>query len=870
MQYNQSNPMDGKIRKPRQGSVAKAAVWMAAAVVSLTACREDYILDEQEPEWLGSSIYEYLQEEGCYSQFVRLIDDLDYAEVLRKTGSKTLFVVDDSTFNEFFKDNEWNVRDYKDLSEAQKKLLLNSNMLNNVYYTDMLGRVEGPVEGKCLRRTTALSVQDSVALVKASEMPATDYWDKAREKGHLLLMKDNTASPMVHFTNKFMQYNNITEEDFSIIHNGQQRRSKDEVFVNGVRIASANNKCKNGVVHRLEKLTVPLVNMAEAVNKNSLSKEFARLLDRFCAPYYNAQATLDYQRLHPGSEDSVYVKRYFTARGQGNEPFLNTPADTLALGTLNFDPGWNRYEADAQTDMEEDMAVMFVPTDEVLETYWNEGGGRFLKERYGTWDHVPDRVLDDLVSNHMKQSFDASVPSKFYQVKNDGQVDMGVEMSNVLRTQLCNNGVVYFTNRVYPPVAYISVSAPTLVNDNMRVADWAIEELNFYAYLRSMDSYYSFILPTDEAFSHYLDPISFAQGEPEEWEFYYDTKTGKVGAHVYEYDVETCSRVREKRSIAPGNAIIEDRLDDIMDYHIIVDTIENCQTGKVFYQTKGKGTIVVRPDNRVEGFDFYGGYQYENNSGVPVAAGDIYDYSLEGNGKTYVTDVLMQAPQKSVYAAISEHAGTQDNPGPFYEFFRLMTGSEDVFYRDEDYSTVDYAVKPFNTYHYTVYVPDNQSVRNAIKEGLPDWDYVESERQRLDSLNELGLLDEEFIIEDYIDSLSSIITKFVQYHIQDNSVFVGGGTNSGSYETAAMKITVESGKVVPLYFYRLNVQADNNQIAVTDAIGQKHYVQTSDPALYNILTRDYLFDKKDVSSSTQIETSSFAVIHAIDGVLRFE
>ena len=862
--------MKGRQRKVRQARAWSLMVPIVVAIVMLNACREDYILDEQEPEWLGSSIYDYLKDEGCYTQFIRLIDDLDYAEVLSKTVSKTLFVVNDSTFGEFYRSNEWNVHKYEDLSSAQKKLLLNSNMLNNVYYTDMLARVEGPVEGKCLRRTMALSVQDSVARIIPSEMPSTDFWDKGRTKGYLLLMKDNTASPMVHFTNKFMQYNGITEEDFSVIHNGQKRRTKDEVFVNGVRIVSANNKCKNGVVHRLEKLTVPLVNMAEAVNKNASSSEFARLMDRFCAPYYNAQATLDYQRLHPGSDDSVYVKRYFTSRGQNNEEFLNTPADTLALGSLDFDPGWNRYEADAQTDMEEDMAVMFVPTNEVLDKYWNEGGGRFLKERYGSWDNVPDRVLDDLISNHMKQSFDASVPSKFYQVKNDGQVDMGVEMSNVLSTQLCNNGVIYFTNRVYPPVAYISVSAPTLVNDNMRVADWAIEELNFYAYLRSMDSYYSFILPTDEAFSHYLDPISFAQGEPEEWEFYYDTKSGKVGARVYEYDVETGSRVREKRTIAPGNAVIEDRLDDIMDYHIIVDTVENCQTGKVFYQTKGKGTIVVRPDSRVEGFDFYGGYQYENNEGVAVPSDNIYDYSLEGNGKTYVTDVLMQAPQKSVYAAISEHAGTQENPGPFYEFFRLMAGSEDVFYRDEDYSTVDYAVKPFNTYHYTVYVPDNQSVRDAIAGGLPDWDFVESEKQRLDSLDERGLLDENFVIEDYIDSLSNVITKFVQYHIQDNSVYIGGGARFGSFETAAMKVMVEAEKIIPLYFYRLNVQADNNQIVVTDAIGQKHYVQTADPALYNILARDYLFNSKDVSSSTQIETSSFAVIHAINGVLRFE
>ena len=828
----------------------------------LTGCHENYLLDEQEPEWLGSSIYDYLKDEGCYTNFVRLIDDLNYAEVLAKTGSKTLFVVNDSTFDVFYKNNEWGVHSYTDLTMAQKKLLLNSNMLNNVYYSDMLARVEGPIEGKCLRRTTALSVMDSVEWVSPADMPATDFWDQPRRRGGMLLMKDNTVAPMVHFANKYMNNNSITERDFSILHNGQTRSYRDEVFVNGVRIAKPNIKCKNGVVHRLERLEVPLVNMAEAIHKDASSKAFATLMDRFCAPYYNASATLDYQRLY-GTEDSVFVKRYFTTRGQGNREFLTTPADTLALGYLFFDPGWNAYTSDNQTDMEEDMGVMFVPTDEVLAQYWNEGGGRFLKERYGSWENVPDRVLDDLVSNHMKQSFAASVPSKFYQVKNDGQVDMGVKEENVLRTQLCCNGVVYFTNRVYPPVAYISVSAPTLVNDNMRVADWAIEELEFYAYLRSMDSYYSFILPTDEALSHYIDPISLAQGEPEEWEFYYDQKTAKVGARVYSYDPETETRGAQKRLINPGNAIVADRLEDIFDYHIIVDTIDHCKDGRIYYRTKGNGTVVARYDAGAQSFDLYGGYQVDADRPAVVREADVYDYTKEGNGKTYVTDVCLQPSMNSVYNAIRERAGTDDEPGPFYEFFRLMEGSSAVFYKDEDYATIDYAVKPFNTYHYTVYVPDNASVRQAIADGLPTWTSIDELVDSLRALDEAGLLPEEVVIEDVEDSLANIISAFVQYHIQDNSVYIGGGAKIGSFETSTMNAET-------LAFYRLGVRCDNEHITVTDARGNVRHVVTTDPNLYNIMTRDYLFNTKDIRTATQIETSSFAVVHQIDGVLYYK
>ena len=44
---------------------------------------------------------------------------------------------------------------------------------------------------------------------------------------------------------------------------------------------------------------------------------------------------------------------------------------------------------------------MFVPSDEALKTYWETGGGEFLKDRFGSWENVPDYVIDDLsVSGH--------------------------------------------------------------------------------------------------------------------------------------------------------------------------------------------------------------------------------------------------------------------------------------------------------------------------------------------------------------------------------------------------------------------------------------------------------------------------------------
>ena len=838
---------------------------LVASCLFYTSCREDYYLDEEEPTWLGESIYGFLKEKGTYNYFVRLIDDLDYTEVLSKTGSKTLFVVDDATFDAFFKENEWGVSSYEQLSESQKKVLLNSSMLNNVYFSDMLGYASGRLEGRTIRRTSAVSIYDNLYKMPGGELPESPYWNQYRNSG-IVLLKDNTPAPLVNFTHDYLVANNLAPEDYILI-TGQDASytyDKNDVFINGVRIAEPNLKCKNGVVHRMERLITPLTNMAEVVTNDTTVTRFSQLLDRFAAPYYSYTASLEYQRIYGGT-DSVFVKKYMATHGHntglsgnfintsGNEVQISAPADTIVDSYLKMDPGWNTFASSDIVAMNQDMGVMFVPSDKALEAYWNGGGGEFLKDRFGSWENVPNYVIDDFLNNHMKPSFVASVPSKFDQVKNDGQVEMGVEKEHVERAILCCNGVVYITNRVFPPVSYVAVSAPTLVNEDMKIMRWAIERYGFDAYLLSMDSYYSFILPTDDAFKAYLDPLSVAQGEPEMWEFYYDERTKNVKAKAYEYDLETRTIGAEKTP-APTSAQVDDRLEDIIDHHIIVDTIDLSHDGKIFYRNKANGTVRVDV-NPQGGYNVFGGYQIESQQPIHVTTENIKDQTKEGNGKTYIVPSIMMTSLQSAYAAITAQAGDAENPGPFYEFHKLMNEAG-VFYTDEDFSSFGQTVEAFNTYHYTMYIPSNEAVKAAIEAGLPTMEDAE----------EFILTQEEnysFDEDDYRDSIRSMIADFVNYHIQDNSVYVGGGNNVGNYETSTLD--AETGT-----FCRLSVKGSNSGISIVDGAGNSHSVDTSDPALYNIMTRDYLFDNSDLQASTQIETSSFAVIHRIKNALYHE
>ena len=73
--------------------ISMACLLFVCATVQ--SCRDEYYYDDREPDFLGASIYDYLQEQGNFTLFLRVIDDLKYGEVLKKTGSKTLFVADD-------------------------------------------------------------------------------------------------------------------------------------------------------------------------------------------------------------------------------------------------------------------------------------------------------------------------------------------------------------------------------------------------------------------------------------------------------------------------------------------------------------------------------------------------------------------------------------------------------------------------------------------------------------------------------------------------------------------------------------------------------------------------------------------------------
>ncbi len=854
--------MKSYVPKKRTGAAALATMLLLSGAGLLQSCEKDELVGQ--PSWLGNSIYERLQEEGNYNYTLRLIDDLDQTSVLSQTGSKTLFVAEDKVYEDFFKSNTWGVRKYEDLTSAQKKLLFNSAMVNNAYLVELLSNVSGnpPSEGQCMRRETAASVFDSISRIYPAEMPNTEFWAKYKDKKEgIVLLRDNTTKPMIHFLPAYMKLNKITDSDLAVLTNGVSTSAQD-AWVNGKKLVERDITCKNGYIQKVEGLPTASDNMAAIVHSHSNMSRFASLLDRFCAPYYDEAATKEYNRLY-NNTDSVFTLKYFSSTsntsqyGASTGGELNTDPDgNLVDAMLSFDPGWNQYmyTNTAGFDLHYDAGAMLAPTNAALDFWWNHDG-KVLQDLYGAWENVPMQVLVKLLDINLISSFSETVPSKFNNIlDNTTKVALGVKAEDVDSCFMGCNGVVYMLNRVYSPASYSSVSFPALVNEEtMNVIYWAIKNLEFEPYLNSMDAYYSFIIPTNTSMLTYLDPCTYGTSNPILYEFYYDFDRKTVKAHRYYYDmVNHCKQEGARQLSDATDTQIANRLTDMLDNLIIVGNIED---GHTYYKTKGGSVVKVENAGREGVMKIYGGLQVEEGlSNVTVQT--IYDQTTSGNGKSYImNDEMPMCSRNSLYKILSAHP-------EYSKFLELIrnggTANKIMAAISSGYSSVgEYNVTLFDAYNYTVYVPTNEEIDRLHNAGLlPDWTDYENLTAEQFNGNATALKQAKAIV-------ANRITNFLRYHIQDNSVFIGGEPVSNmKYETATLNPANKR-------FFSVLVTADDNSMTITDQLGNVRNV-VKNKNLYNLIGREYWVQAVTNVNNNQIYNASDLVVHQIDGALFYD
>ena len=1013
-------------------------VCLLAALGLMYACKDEFILDDEKPSWLNASIYESLEKKGNFRTYLKLLADKDVnpeglrplTDVLDRTGSKTVFVANDSAWDAFFaanaklpEGNPWHyATSYEKLSQAQKKLLIHTSMLNNAIVMENLASSQStggntPTPGEYMRRYTDVEATDSITYIASKDLPFSystsekDYWARFREENGgkgIYLAIDSTLPMMLHFTSEHMTKNIVTDEDFRYFM-GRPRNTSD-VHIYDAILKEKDGVCENGYVNVTEKPLCPLTNMAEVLRTNGKTNIFSHILDRFSAPFYCERITEAYKVLHPEFTDSIFTKRYFSdnnfsvkggyvkkdadgyvakfepgPRGtyQTYNPYL-TPTDADKIPALKFDPGWNGYYD--EVDVRKDMAAMFVPSDEqmwhyfqnagedLIRTYYAHEGTKdeipysratTLEELYQQIDCIPVGTIAALVNNMMKISFLGSVPSKWSKVPDDVQdplFDNVEEALGQLDTCLvANNGVIYVMDRTCVPADYRSVTAPAFISETNLIMKEAIYgdfmKLNYYAYLKAMQSKFTFLLPSDSALAYYYDPASMKSRTPRAVEFSHVGGSFPVKMKFYNYygpyNNKGANEVGTIGTPIPGtsqytNDEVVNRLKDILESHTIVHDGTNPMTRAdqeyygiststpldEYYLSKNGNAVKVVRDENDSVIAVKGGFQLENErNGVVSENPGVLTCKLTktrnvDNGHTYVLNAPLVPTYRSVYSIftndydLNKEAAGETPYSAFYDLCTadgyeteiigcgLVDGSLNKTQRESALKKfkifisdngLDYNVQFFNNYRYTIFVPTNDAVQEAIAAGLPTWEdiredfrsHCKPEMEEVEKENEDGTITTEWVVKldsdgevVYTDSLQThedsvriaakitYLTNFVRYHFADNSVFADK-TELKANEMVTSSYDKELELFCKLHVDRIN-NGDGTDLRVCDdvtwkkngnSMGATPFVTVGEK---NVLTRDISCSSSPVGLQMKgitINSSSAAVIHSIPGYL---
>ena len=679
--------------------------------------------------------------------------------------------------------------------------------------------------------------------------------------------------------------------------------------------------CKNGYIYRLDDVLLPPSNMAEELRLRDDTKVFSRLLDRFCIPVYDAALTAEYQTYHKTNDSIFRLRYFCTDEFPSYNLLTSSGSNPAAEELLAYDPGWNAYATaiGAEADMAamlvpHDAAFYeyftvgtgaflvekFAPSVEIVD----------MESLIQALDSVPETNIASLLNNLMQKSFKDCVPSKFDKVKDDANDEMGLEEKHVDECVIANNGVIYILNNVFGPADYRAVHAPSLVFDNMLMIRNCISQLRYDYYLKAMDAEYSFIIPDDKYFV-YHDPVSMTptSTEPTVYAFRYDKlrpkgtgKTDELWAEKYKfntttYEITDTLTPSNAYSVATkgngfGDTFMKNRMTDIMEYLIIVhdegDGIirtDGSLNPKKYYQTKGYGTMKIDTSDP-EAIKFYGGEQIENGTAITIAS-----QHEQENGYAYCTvpygdvspmrkaSAIPTPPTKSVYSNILANSAEEDDI--FHEFFELCMPDSleatltvmfpkakanaiksdsmrlySTFFSSSDGKLVN-IVPFFNTFHYTVYVPSNESIKKEIENGLPTWDVIGN------VVNENP---------EKAASMLRLLNNFVRYHFQDNSVYVDNvpfsipSPEGGKYTEANFATAVINSKTGRFYETTVKSADDNSTVLVTDQMGNTAKILKAgeEGKTWNVMARDIEYTAKNKGN---IATSSYSVIQPIDRAL---
>ncbi len=415
--------------------------------------------------------------------------------------------------------------------------------------------------------------------------------------------------------------------------------------------------------------------------------------------------------------------------------------------------------------------------------------------------------------------------------------------------------------------------------------------LHHYSNFQTEGHQFALFVPTDEGYM-FPQPISFLSRRPRVCKFKLKERiTGAnanpIEAVLYQYNASTGEIGNSFKTESMSNSDIVNEMQQHLLQHTVFferpeDKVAGIRSGNEYFKTLLGTYIRVNNDSMC----VQGAYQMESEAAghSTYTHSQIVETKQKQNGIIYKVDSPIVYPAQNTYDVLSDDGKFVDDT--YLEFFNLCQGlNDDILIRAfqlEQYSgstlttlldnhcifhthngtAVGNILSFFNNHDFTLYVPTNEAIHQAVADGLPTPESIETLYN--ESADEEGNVSETVRLELRKQVLE--LLNFIRYH------FHFGSEVADQLPFAAR--THNTPVVLPetLTTPKLTVSSNGNgTLSVTDAMGNvRHVIDAHKNVFVREVWANKTLDSALNMNGINVQSSSPGVIHLIDGVLRYK
>lgn len=687
--------------------LTKIPLVLSFALLLMVSCTDKDQYYER-PGWLEPPIYEVLKQKGNFTSYLKCLDRTLYAAQLNEGGYFTIMAPNDEAFAAYMQAKGYAKTDDIPLEEVNK--IIAYSILQSYWLSENLGDLfTGSVGNR-------YSIGD--AFKKQTYFYNTIYKDSTFNNNWVIDQNVNYPSYST-FTYNYKYYqvfmqsyfakSNLTAADYneffpnSTFVGGQTTPTGLIGNVFNGQIVTPNLKARNGIVHEVSVVNLPLDNMEKLLQKdqyavfNSLL-DFKDLSGTYVYKNYKEDVTLTekFKLLKPNENiQNVYVKSYNTVSNQA----------------LAFSPALDAIYEGSTVNTLSDGYTLFVPENDVLTAYINT---RLLKY-YHSLSELPIEAITTLINTHMSNSMIWPSQLKSAQVSTgeyaNGEGAKGKTYAEfgVVDKKFTSNGFIYTLNHVIKSKLFETVYAAIFLNPDYSLLNAAY---NKYFQTTLREEMMKSVITGYPGIKHTVLMLSNDQLKGDGFTYNSETSTFSNSLLV---STNVTDRIRRTMQLHMFPGWKDDNVNSEVTFQDGVSVY-----GGWGFRNTVNGDVVRYKNNQLQASG-----NIEENTFVTVTKKETFD-----NGSVYSVDKMLQYSKRTTSAATRE--GWNYNT-LWYYLKQTATENPNVS-QFVDY--IQYALKATDTdvlnglsedNFYTIVMPNNNALIKArTNKDLPDLDSLKN------------------------------------------------------------------------------------------------------------------------------------------------